>query len=374
MGNSASSKKWRCIRLMVKKNAPYLSISILFIGFFIAGSILYLEDALAAVRVTATVPGVCGNNIAEPGEQCDGTDLAGASCLSLGYAEGTVVCHTDCSAYIVTSCSGTAPTPPSGGGSSGGGGGGGVSPIIGSTNIQLSGRAYPGSKVSLMRDSQVISTTIAGPDANFEFTASNLNSGSYIFNVAGEDIYGVRSAPYIFPVSLSTGITAKITGIFIAPTLSTDKIEVKKGDVIKILGQSVPNSPINITINSEVPRFFKATSTQDGVYLANIDTTDLEYGDHDARARATHLGELSADSIKGEFKVGTRNVMAESKIVACPKAKLGDLNCDKRINLVDYSIMAFWYLKPTVAVHVDLNGDKKVNLVDFSIMAYNWTG
>jgi hypothetical protein len=44
------------------------------------------------------------------------------------------------------------------------------------------------------------------------------------------------------------------------------------------------------------------------------------------------------------------------------------------VNLVDFSILAYWYLKPNPDPKVDLNSDGIVDLVDFSILAYYWTG
>ena len=41
-------------------------------------------------------PPVCGNALREPPEQCDGADLGGQSCSSLGEGTGTVVCRADC--------------------------------------------------------------------------------------------------------------------------------------------------------------------------------------------------------------------------------------------------------------------------------------
>jgi len=46
---------------------------------------------------------------------------------------------------------------------------------------------------------------------------------------------------------------------------------------------------------------------------------------------------------------------------------------------VDFSIAAFWYKKALSvsfqAIEKEkLNGDGRVDLVDFSIMAFNWTG
>jgi len=46
---------------------------------------------------------VCPNNIKESGETCDGTDLGGASCTSLGFTGGTLSCNS-CSSYNTSSC------------------------------------------------------------------------------------------------------------------------------------------------------------------------------------------------------------------------------------------------------------------------------
>jgi hypothetical protein len=42
--------------------------------------------------------------------------------------------------------------------------------------------------------------------------------------------------------------------------------------------------------------------------------------------------------------------------------------------LIDFSIAAYWYKRPSVPENVDINSDGKVDLIDFSIMAFHWTG
>lgn len=46
----------------------------------------------------------CGNDIIEGFETCDGTDLGGATCLSLGYAGGTLDCEGGCNSFDATLC------------------------------------------------------------------------------------------------------------------------------------------------------------------------------------------------------------------------------------------------------------------------------
>jgi hypothetical protein len=58
-------------------------------------------DAVFSLVVTGgggvSQPPVCGNNVKESGESCDGNDLGGQSCQSQGFAGGTLSCNGDCS-------------------------------------------------------------------------------------------------------------------------------------------------------------------------------------------------------------------------------------------------------------------------------------
>ncbi len=262
------------------------------------------------------------------------------------------------------------PTASSGGG--GGGGGGGSSS---DTEVILIGRAYPLSRVTVLKDGQVAITTIAGPDAKFNITVGDLNAGSYIFAVYAEDEAGRRSSLFTFPLTLTNGASTQISGIFLAPTIAVDKSEVKQGDNIAIFGQAQATSSVTIAVNSLQPFFATTTADVDGVYLYNFDTVVLELGDHSTKAKSTVGNEISSFSQTVAFKVGDQNVLPTPG--ACP-AK-ADLNNDCRVNLVDFSIAAYWYHRPlsvdfAVKEKDKLNGDNQINLVDFSIMAYYWTG
>ncbi|MEQ1561587.1 MAG: hypothetical protein ABL899_02605, partial [Nitrospira sp.] len=223
---------------------------------------------------------------------------------------------------------------------------------------------------------QIALTTIAGPDSNFTATINNLSAGDYTFAVYGEDKNGIRSAPFTFPIYITDGVTTRISGIFIAPTIAVDKSEVKKGDNIVIFGQSSPSSDIIISVNSAQEYFERVPSDSNGVYLDNFDTSVLELGNHTTKSKASFKTELSSFSNTVGFIVGKKNVAAVAETQMMTKC---DLNEDGRCNLVDFSIAAFWYKKKLspefiIRERKHLNGDGKVDLVDFSIMAYYWTG
>lgn len=271
--------------------------------------------------------------------------------------------------------SATPVAPPAGGGGGGGGGGGSTTGTTGDAGVFFSGRAYPLSKVSILKDGQLVLTTIAGPDSNFSATLRDLAQGDYTFSVYGTDNENRRSSPFTFQIFITSGITTNIGGIFIAPTIAVDKKEVKQGDNIVIFGQSSPSSNIVTSVNSPQEFFVNSSSDANGVYLANFDTSVLEMGGHSTKSKALKEGEISSYSGTVAFTVGTKNVFVD----AATNSDKCDLNEDGRCNLIDFSVAAFWYKKTlsaefSVREAKHLNGDGKVDLIDFSIMAFYWTG
>ena len=257
--------------------------------------------------------------------------------------------------------------------SAGGGGGGGIVSVV-TTGANFSGRAYPLNKVTILKDGQIAATTIAGPDSNFNVSLTGLSGGNYNFSVYGEDNQGRHSSFFTFPLLITQGATVTVSGIFISPIIGVDKLEVKKGDDIAIFGQTAANANLTIQVNSDEPFFAKTKSDKSGVYFYNFDTSVLALGQHLAKAKSAYEEAVSPYGSAAGFRVGTKNVLASAPAVCAVKA---DLNNDCRVNLVDFSILAYWYkrqLTPEVRIKVDLNKDGKIDIRDFSIMAYFWTG
>ncbi|MDD5071466.1 MAG: hypothetical protein PHQ42_01890 [Patescibacteria group bacterium] len=317
-----------------------------------------------AVTITVKIS-VCGNGIREYGEQCDGSDLGGETCSSRGFTSGTLKCDMACD-FDTSDCYTSSASPPASGGSAY------VPPA--ETGVVFSGRAYPTSLVTILKDAQIAATTIADPNANFNVSFSGLSAGSFVFSIYSEDKAGRRSSLFTFPITVTSGTVINVGGIFISPTIAVDKEETKKGDNVAIFGQTAAESEVTISINSEEEFFVKTPADKNGVYLYNFDTSLLEIGQHFTKSKSALSGEISPYSRAVSFLVGTKSVFPPSE--KCGKA---DLNCDGRVNLVDFSIAAYWYKRPISDAFKEiekerLNGDGKIDLVDFSIMAYYWTG
>ncbi|MDO8520864.1 MAG: hypothetical protein Q7S52_02000 [bacterium] len=51
---------------------------------------------------------------------------------------------------------------------------------------------------------------------------------------------------------------------------------------------------------------------------------------------------------------------------------IADLNCDGYVDIIDFSIMYYWFEKTSIPERVDLRFDGRVDLADFSVMAAYW--
>jgi hypothetical protein len=341
--------------------------------FFVGNSIVNAADSSVTITVKISV---CGNDVKEGGEECDGNDFGSANCQNQGFTGGILGCEIDCS-YNTSSCTSCGDgrcngneacgSCPSDCGACQSGGGGSHVPAA---RVIFSGKAYPKSKVTLLKDAQAFATSVAGANANFQIELRGLSVGNYISSIYSEDKTGRHSSLTTLLVDVTPGATTNVSDIFIPPTIDVDKSHVKRGDNLVIFGQSIPGSKITIFINSKQEIFKKIQPDSEGVYLYNLDTSVLGMGQHLAKSKATLGGKISSFSKTVSFVVGGKSIN-EKPIKILTK---GDPNGDGRVNLVDFSVMAHWYKRTAPPADIDLNNDKKVDLIDFSIMAFYWTG
>lgn len=245
-------------------------------------------------------------------------------------------------------------------------GGGGPSGL----KITFSGKAYPNTTVILLKDAQIVKTALADSDADFVIELQGLSQGDHLFSIYAKDYLGKSSRLLVFPVKGVLDKDTAINDILIPPTISKDKKQVKKGESVDIFGQSIPNA--EITIEVETPSgilFFKTPSDIQGKYRYVLSIASLDYGTYKAISEVSFKNTTSKSSFVS-FIVGDETIFEE--LVVCPLK--ADLNNDCAVNLVDFSILIYWFDRPNVPGKVDLNPDGVADLIDFSIMAYYWTG
>lgn len=348
----------------------FIFLILFFLGLF-QNPDFFLDSVLAEVVQTSVVITVCGNGIVETGEECDDGNSSNAdSCLNTcqdadcgdGYVwsgteecdDGNNVSGDGCSAACQTE-SGTPPPPPPGGG-------GGTTPTV--TKVILQGKAYPQAKITVLTDGKVSTVITGDSQANFKVELTTLTAGTYTFGLWAEDKSGRKSITFSFTTNVTSGMTTTVSGIFIPPTIELEKVNLSRGEILNILGQTAPESEITISVESQ-EIIKKSASDEEGDWDYSFDTAIIDEGSHTTRAKAeSPEGLLSSFSKVLGFYIGKYGATE-----ICSKA---DFNKDGKTNLVDFSIMLFWWGKYNPCV--DQNQNETVNLPDFSILMYWWTG
>lgn len=238
--------------------------------------------------------------------------------------------------------------------------------------VVFKGKAYPGAIISVLKNGTIVNELPANTEGTFSIPVHTVTPGVYTFGLFAKDSAGLKSSIVTYSTVVISNVSTEISGIIIPPTITTNKTEVKQGDEIVFSGKSIPNSEVilNLFAKSGITKI--AIANASGTWSYVLTTKGLELGDYNLKARAK-IG--TQDTIYGDtilFTVGTSNKIR--KITTSLVGARCDLNDDGRVNLLDFSIMAFWYKRLGFSVRVDLNSDGRINLTDLSILAYCWTG
>lgn len=241
-------------------------------------------------------------------------------------------------------------------------------PELPPTAVVLKGIAYPSSTVTILKNSVVAVQLPADPQAKFDVTIGSLTAGSYTFGVYGTDAGGRDGPVSNFTVTLTTGTTVTITGIFLGPTITADRTSMKPGETITLLGTTSPSSAVHVYVSSTVEKQFDTQATGNGGWSRQILASDLNSGTHTARSKAVEPGgDISAFSDTVTFTVASTTPPEQTYLDA-------DINRDTHVDLIDFSILLYyWGQKNPALTRADINHDTVVNIIDFSIMLFYWT-
>lgn len=248
----------------------------------------------------------------------------------------------------------------------GGGGGSGSLPFP-STGVRFSGEAYPGATVTLLKDGKEQISTRADAEGKFYITLPENYSTSILYSLIAEDVAGERSLLINYPLAVKVGFLTHLSGVRFPPTVSTDKMEAKFGDFLTVTGYAVPNRKLEVSAEGAFDKVFQLVSPASGRYKIVLPLTGLPKGNYVLSVK--YEGDARVSKLV-KFAIGELNIFHPESLRNIP----GDCNSDLIINLVDFSVLAFWYGKTDPPVCVDTNQDGAINLIDFSILAFYWTG
>lgn len=259
------------------------------------------------------------------------------------------------------------------GGGGGGGGGGGSSntePTITATTLSVSGIISPNAPYTILQNSTVIGSWTASADSTFTNTLS-IKSGNTNFVLNAKDIKGRTHPSLSFVAQVPKSGTVLATGVFPAPSLFIDKSQVARGENITFSGKTAPSADVSIfVISATSTTLFETKANTLGDYQSVIGTAHFVFGEYRVETKAITKTNQSIQAGEYVFVVGATTILATE---VTPTAK-ADMSGDGRVNLTDFSMMAYWYKRSAPPAVFDLNNDGVVTIADFSILAFYWTG
>lgn len=237
------------------------------------------------------------------------------------------------------------------------------------SSLLISGYSSPSAFVTLTANGSVAGTNVADGGGQFSFPMSGLAPGNYTFTLSSSDTSNRSTAQSTLSLFLLASTLTTASNIMLSPSIDLSTPSIHPGDPITVRGSSRPAATVNVFVESPL-RNYAVTSGNDGAWSYTIpgsETKNYSPGQYRAYANVQDSGgNQSIVSNTASFTV----VLAQTDNNPPPACNIshGDLNCDKKTNLTDFSILLFyWNTNRKVA---DINGDGKVNLTDFSIMMF----
>ncbi len=366
-------------------------IAVLFFAVLVIFGFSGTASAQTHIATTTVFISICGDSLVNSGEDCDipgetgvySTTIIGRQCgtdCRYGPYCGDGVLQTldgeECddgnnvsNDFCAADC--TIESSDNGGGSTGGGGSsnsGGQSEQLGATQISIQGKAYPNVTVTILIDAVIVGTVRTNSRGEFVFNVET-EPGTASLGFWANDNSGTRSATVNTTFDITQGAVTNLNGILIPPTIRTTSATVNPGEVITLNGQTIPSATVEVSIDNG-KKTLTTTSDASGLWSIPFDTGTVSVAQHTAKARFI----TGTSGLKNESAYGTTLslfVGVEGKATSN-----ADLNRDGKVNLIDFSILVFWWGTPGGSSNppADINGNGKVGLEDFSILLFNWTG
>ena len=287
-----------------------------------------------------------------------------------------------------SSGSGGAPGNTTGSGGSGGGGGGGSGGSNGNSGgggfestdgayrsgdgeVTITGFTSPRSVVTFLVDGKIAKTATAGNDGLYTVLLDLIARGAYTFGVYSTDAAKIKSSTFSTSFTVVGARASSLSNIMIPPSILVTPDPVTPGTAVIISGYTIPNSIVTIENEKEGSaasrKVFTGAANANGAWSISVESNTFSNGTYKVRAKAAQTTGLQTNfsnfTIYGVGQAANRPLNT-------------DLNRDGKVNLVDFSILLFWWgtAGGDSDPPADINSDAKVNLTDFSILLFNWTG
>jgi hypothetical protein len=217
-------------------------------------------------------------------------------------------------------------------------------------------------------DAVTVGSVLSDNDGDFQFSVE-AEPGTATLGIWTTDRNGNRSITINNTFDVTQGAITNLTRIIVPPTISVANQNVDPGEVITVSGQAVAGATVELHIDASL-RIETVRANSAGDWSFSLNTATLSIAEHTLRAKSI---------------VGTPPLALESGFSTSLQLFVGvdgqstqpsDLNRDGLVNLIDFSILIFWWQTTGGDSNppADINQNRNVGLEDFSILLFNWNG
>jgi hypothetical protein len=234
-------------------------------------------------------------------------------------------------------------------------------------SLVISGYTSPLNYLIFSEDQVVIGTDVANPVGSFSKYFSGLQPTTHTISFYGIDQQDRITSPIPITIYTPAYVQTLISNQLLSPTLEIDNSQYTTGNPVIASGSAMPGGEITLFTDSPLRSYSTIASSSGNWTLTINDTNDYVPGDY--RIYALVQNEYGLQSLFSPSII-FRMLSNLPSGIACGDISRGDINCDGMVDLIDFSIMMYYWA--TSSAEADINLDATVNLIDFSIMMYYW--
>jgi len=325
----------------------YLKTFIFVITILVIVKIINFPTALAETSViikAITKISVCGNNSKEGGEHCDNNKFGGKTCSDLGFKGGTLSCSNSCE-YVVSDCTTDAE-------------------VYDQTEFTSTGGEFTlvngnnQAKITLLKNSYNDNLWLFAFSYTNDFFSNNKPAPS------GKSFVG-KTYDFVFIDSNGNTVSALSKPATIAFTYSEADISGIDENTLAPYRWGADDSSWQLISGATID-----TANNTVTFSTNSFSSFALFGEPE---------ETELEPSPGGGGGGGFFRFLKPKPTPKPEPKPSkpkpdpDFNDDGKINIVDLSILLFWYGKTgSEIIPYDLNEDNMIDIADVSILFYYW--
>lgn len=254
--------------------------------------------------------------------------------------------------------------------------------VTGTAVYSFSGYCGPNVTVTFLENGISVGTTTSDSTGYFSKDIQKDDETNHTFSYYCTDPAANTTATLSTTVSTTINNQVTTSGIIVPPTIKLAATSVDIANSVSISGYTIPSSTVTVTINSSTITK-TTTSNSSGYWSVSVAASEIGGGSHTVSTVVTKGTTTSASSSTLSFNItgsstgptATPNPAATNTPTPTPtpiQYLPADFNKDRKVDDIDLGLFLAKFEKPVSkdGEIFDLNSDGQINIVDLSILLY----